>query len=101
MALLLLIIYVIILILQIICLVFSFRKKIKKLWICLLLFDFISMVTALMLMFYYDSLPGYGFMPGLTYLGEIAFSFCATVVYLVMLLVSFISFLCMRRKINK
>lgn len=36
-------------------------------------------------MVYYDNLPGYGFMPGFTYLGEFLASFVAMIVYAVLL----------------
>ena len=42
----------------------------------------------LYVMIYYNNLPGYGFMPGLTYLGEVLFSFGAVVLYCISFLIS-------------
>lgn len=85
---LLFIAYIAIFILQIALLVLSLLKKTKKLWISLFLSEIIPMITAFVLMRYYDSLPGYGFMPGLTYIGEVLFSLGAAVIYAISLFVS-------------
>ena len=39
------------------------------------------MLAVIVLKEYYNCLPGYGFMPGLSYFGEVLFSFCASVLY--------------------
>ena len=39
------------------------------------------MLVSIGLMIYYNNLPGYGFMPGLSYLGEVLFSFGAAVFF--------------------
>lgn len=69
MALFLLITYIVILILQIILLVITIRKKTKKLWRTLFSIELIPMLISIGLMIYYNNLPGYGFMSGLSYLG--------------------------------
>lgn len=84
----LLITYIVILILQIILLVISIRKKTKKFWRTLFSIELISMLIAIGLMIYYNSLPGEGFMPGLTYLGEMLFSFGAAILYGISFLIS-------------
>ena len=81
MALFLLVIYMVIFIVQIYLLVVILRKQIKKLWALLFSLELIPMLLAIGLMKYYDSLPGYGFMPGLCYLGEVLFSYGAAVLY--------------------
>ena len=98
---LLLIAYIAIFILQIALLVLSLLKKTKKLWISLFLSEFIPMITAFVLMRYYDSLPGYGFMPGLSYFGEVIFSFGAAVLYCIVLFVSICIFAVVKIKENK
>lgn len=63
MALFLLIAYIVILILHIILLVITIRKKTKKLWRTLFSIELIPMLISIGLMIYYNNLPGYGFMP--------------------------------------
>lgn len=87
-ALFLLVAYIMILALQIALLVLSLRKKQKKLWLSLFLVEVIPMLIANGLRIYYDSLPGHGFMPGLTYIGEVLYSCGASIIYCLMLLVS-------------
>ena len=45
-----------------------------------------------------DDLPGYGFMPGLTYLGEILFSLGAVVLYCISFLISICSYIAISNK---
>ncbi len=73
--------YILIFLLQIVLLVKAVRSKSKKLWVVLFLIELVSMLAAIGLKEYYDKLPGYGFMPGLTYIGEVLFSFGASVLY--------------------
>ena len=84
----LLVAYMVILVLQIVLLVLSLRKKQKKLWLSLFLVEVIPMLIANGLRIYYDSLPGYGIMPGLTYIGEVLYSLGASIVYCLVFLVS-------------
>ena len=84
----LLIIYVIVLAVQIVLIVCSCRRKIK--WIWPLLFEAISIIGALATLRYFDSLPGYGIMPGLSYFGEVVWSFLAAVGYGIVLLITLI-----------
>ena len=88
MALFLLITYIVILIFQIILFVISIRKKTKKLWRILFSAELVPLLISIGLMIYYNDLPGYGFMPGLTYLGEILFSLGAVVLYCISFLIS-------------
>lgn len=84
----LLIAYIVIFVVQFILLVASIRKKQKKLWRKLFLIQLISILVSIGLGFLYDRLPGYGFMPGLSYLGEVLFSFGAAMVYGLFFLIS-------------
>ncbi|MBQ3544845.1 MAG: hypothetical protein IJA34_07675 [Lachnospiraceae bacterium] len=88
MALFFLIIYILILILNIVLIVRAFRNKTKKHWINMFIVECISVTIALLVMLYHDSLPGYGVMPGFSYLGEILFSYVAMILYTVCLIVS-------------
>ena len=93
MAIFLLVMYFLILVSQITLLTFSIRKKTKKLWIGTFVSEIISAIIAFVLMWYYNSLPGYGFMPGLSYFGEVLFSMGASFLYVIMLVISFVVFL--------
>lgn len=84
----LLIVYIAVFCVQIYLLVLAVRRKAKKLWVLLFFSELIPMLIAWRLMKYYDSLPGYGFMPGLCYLGEVLFSYAATILYGACLLIS-------------
>lgn len=86
----LLVIYILIFILQIVFLVNAVRRKTKKHWVIIFMADLIPMIIAYCLMAYFNNLPGYGFMPGFSYLGEILLSLLALVVYGIMLLVTII-----------
>ena len=88
MALFLLITYIVILIFQIILFVISIRKKTKKLWRILFSAELVPLLISIGLMIYYNDLPGYGFMPRLTYLGEVLFTFGADVLYCISFLIS-------------
>ena len=84
----LLIAYIAVFVSHIILLIFAIRKSQKNLWRYHLLSEVISLVLATALMFHFNSLPGHGFMPGLTYLGEVLFSFGAAILYGIMLIAS-------------
>ena len=101
MALFLLITYIVILIFQIILFVISIRKKTKKLWRILFSAELVPLLISIGLMIYYNNLPGYGFMPGLTYLGEVLFSFGAVVLYCISFLISICSYIAISNKQRK
>lgn len=98
---LLLIAYIAIFVLQILLLISCIRKNTAKLWISLLLSELLPLVVSFLLMRYFDSLPGYGFMPGLTYFGEVFFSLGASALYGVVLFVSVCIFAVLKIKENK
>lgn len=97
----LVIIYLLFFVLYIILLVNAIRKDSKKLWIILFLLELISMLVAIRLQAYYDSLPGYGFMPGFSYLGEVLSSFFASILYGACFLISSCIFIVMEEKKKK
>ena len=101
MALFLLITYIVILIFQIMLFLISIRKKTKKLWRILFSAELIPLLISIGLMIYYNNLPGYGFMPGLTYLGEVLFSFGAVVLYCISFLISICSYIAISNKQRK
>ena len=94
MALFLQITYIVILIFQIILFVITIRKKTKKLWWILFSAELIPLLISLGLMIYYNNLPGYGFMPGLTYLGILG----AVVLYCISFLISICSYIAISNK---
>lgn len=101
MALFLLITYIVIFTFQIILFVITIRKKTKKLWRILFSSELIPLLISIGLMIYFNNLPGYGFMPGLTYLGEIFFSFGAVVLYCISFLISICSYIAISYKQSK
>ena len=72
----------------------------KTKWIWLFVIEAISAVLAAGLWIYYSGLHGYGFMPGMSYLGEIVLSIGALILYAIMLVVTSVTglILCRVRK---
>ena len=93
--------YIVIFIIQIILFVITIRKKTKKLWRILFSAELIPLLISIGLMIYYNNLPGYGFMPGLTYLGEVLFSFGAVVLYCISFLISICIYIAISNKQRK
>ena len=82
----LLLLYILVLLAQVAMLV---RAKQGRLgWNRPLLLEGVSLIAALLLCYYFDRLPGYGMMPGLSYMGETLFSLGAAAVYALMLLLT-------------
>lgn len=101
MELVLLSIYIVMVLLQALFLFWNLRHPVAARWKSLFLIQFLSFGGALILAFHYNSLPGHGFMPGLTYLGEIVFSIGAAIVYGILLAFSLIIGHLSRRKHKK
>lgn len=57
-------------------------------WKYPLLLELVCIPAALMAMEYFNRLPGYGFMPGLTWLGHVLFSLGAAGIYAAMLAIT-------------
>ena len=73
--------YIVLLLVQIVLFILGCRKSTKKRWIILCAIELLSCAGALLCMAYYDSLPGSGMMPGLTYFAEVVYSFFAAIAY--------------------
>ncbi|MDE5776997.1 MAG: hypothetical protein K2I10_00565, partial [Lachnospiraceae bacterium] len=67
------------------------RKKKQKYWLYTSIIAIIASLAAIGIMFYYDSLPGYGMMPGLTYFNEFMYSLLASIIFAGMFLLSLLS----------
>ena len=90
--------YIFLLALQVLSLILAIRRKSKRYWIFLFLLEAVSAVLAWRLGVWFDNLPGYGFMPGLTYLSEILFSYGAAILYCGMLAVSGVLGIVLKKK---
>lgn len=82
--------YILILIALVAMLILSIRKNTRLHWVVLFSTELVSMLVSFGLARYFDALPGYGFMPGLSYLEEVVASYGAMIVYGVTLLISII-----------
>lgn len=78
----LLMIYIVLLLVQIVLLFQFVRKKNNKYWLYTSIIAIISSVAAIGIMFFYDSLPGYGLLPGLTYINEWLYSLGASIIFI-------------------
>ena len=85
----LLIVYSLLFIFQITILIKCFKNKAK--WKIALILEVIALIMSIVLFFYYNGLPGRGFMPGFTYLGETLLSFVFIVINTAMLTITVLS----------
>ena len=69
------IIYIFLLAIQVLSFILAIRRKSKRYWISLFILEAVSAVLAWRLGVWFDHLPGYGFMPGLTYISETLFGY--------------------------
>ena len=79
------ILYIFLLALQVLSLILAIRRKSKRYWVSLFILEAVSAVLAWRLGVWFDGLPGYGFMPGLSYFAETLFSYGAAILYGVLL----------------
>ena len=79
------ILYISLLAIQVLSFILAIRRKSKRYWISLFFLEAVSAVLAWRLGVWFDGLPGYGMMPGLTYLSETLLSYGAAILYGVML----------------
>ena len=82
------ILYILLLAGQVILLIFAIRRKSIAYWMATWITEALSAALAWGLGVYYDGLPGYGMMPGLTYFAHTLYSMAAAVAYGCLLLVS-------------
>lgn len=87
----LLILYLVVLAAQIVLFVRCIRQHSLKRWLILFTFEEVSFIIAFLLMHYFDNLPGYGMMPGLTYFAATMYSLGAAILYCIMLLLSVVT----------
>ncbi len=80
--------YLLALAIQIVMFVGCLKKPVRVRWSLLFLCELCALTAAVYFSTYYNALPGYGMMPGLTYFAETLYSAAGAVVYLCMLLVS-------------
>ena len=71
---------------QFVWLVLAIRRK--RGWIRLLILSAASTALAFGGMWYFDTMPGYGIMPGWAFFTEVFYSLIAGVVYLIMTLIA-------------
>ncbi len=84
----LLVVYALIFILLLIALVRCLKSKLK--WGILFVCEVLAIIFSTIFMLYYDSLPGYGIMPGLTYVGEVFISLGAMFLFLLLLAITIV-----------
>ena len=92
------IIYIFLLALQVLSLILAVRRKSKRYWVSLFFLEAVSAVLAWRLGIWFDGLPGYGMMPGLTYLTETLLSYGAALLYGVMLVGSAVTGIVLKKK---
>lgn len=92
------ILYILLLAAQVVTLIFAIRRKASGYWIALLALEALSAVLAWGLGVWYDGLPGYGIMPGLTYFAEAIYSYGAVILFVGMTVISAILWIFYGRK---
>ena len=90
--------YIFLLALQVLSLILAIRRKSKRYWISLFILEAVSAVLAWRLGVWFDHLPGYGFMPGLTYLSETLFGYGTAVISLGIAALSAILWIILKKK---
>ena len=89
-------IYVILFALQVFWLVWSLRKK-KRLGF-VLVGNSLSIALSVFLMWYFDTLPGFGMFPGFAFFPEVFYSLCAVAAFTVLTFVTLLVWLLRRHK---
>lgn len=92
------ILYIFLLALQVLSLILAIRRKSKRSWISLFILEAVSAVLAWRLGVWFDHLPGYGFMPGLTYLSETLFGYGTAAISLGIAALSAILWIVLKKK---
>ena len=90
--------YIFLLALQVLSLILAIRRKSKRYWISLFILEAVSAVLAWRLGVWFDTLPGYGFMPGLTYISETLFGYGTAVISLGIAALSAILWIVLKKK---
>jgi hypothetical protein len=84
--------------LQVLSLILAIRRKSKRYWISLFILEAVSAILAWRLGVWFDHLPGYGFMPGLTYISETLFGYGTAVISLGIAALSAILWIVLKKK---
>lgn len=92
------ILYIFLLALQVLSLILAIRRKSKRYWISLFILEAVSAVLAWRLGVWFDHLPGYGFMPGLTYISETLFGYGTAAISLGIAALSAILWIVLKKK---
>ena len=93
--------YLLALAIQIVMYAGCLKMPVRVRWSMLFLCEMCALTAAVYFTCYYNALPGYGMMPGLTYFTETLASMAGAVVYLCMLLVSVLSCVILKLKYKK
>lgn len=88
--------YLLFFVLQVFLLIRGCRAK-RGLGLVLIL-NIFSIVLSCFLLWYFDTLPGYGMMPGFAFFPEVMYSLCAAVLFAVLTLVAFLLWLYHKKK---
>ncbi len=88
--------YLLMLMLHIANLIFRIRHN--NGWCLTFASQIICMFIALIVAAYFDRKPGYGYMPGLTYMGGVLFSYAALIAFFTIFLIGITAFILIRRK---
>lgn len=88
--------YILIFALQLFLLIRCFRRRTG--WGKLLVLNIASTVLAGFLMWYFDTLPGFGMMPGLAYFAEVFYSLCACGGFSLLALITIVGMLLRKKK---
>ena len=99
-SLILLISYLSVFIIEIVLLVKFFKSKQNKYWLINIILEICFIIISIIMFNYYDNLPGYGLMPGLTYVTQLLFSFCGCILNIIMLFVTICSRLILKKKME-
>jgi len=97
----LLLFYLLALAIQIVMFAGCLKKPVRVRWSMLFLCELCALTAAVYFSIYYNSLPGYGMMPGLTYFAEALYSMVGAVGYLGMLILSVLACLIVKLKNHK
>ena len=92
------ILYIFLLLLQVALLILAICRRTTGYRFTSLIASLLSAALTWGLGAYYDSLPGYGFMPGLTYISETLFGYGTTVISLGIAALSAILWIVLKKK---
>lgn len=90
--------YLLALAIQIVMYAGCLQKPVRVRWSMLFLCELCALTAAVYFTYYYNALPGYGMMPGLTYFAETMYSMAGAAVYFCMLLVSVLTCVILKLK---